>query len=58
MEAVGGGVERTDSTNVCVRYFESQTVVEWICLFLLKTLRCSAPQLVGRLSTLEVGPFH
>ena len=39
MEAVGGGAERTDTTNVCVRYFESQTVVEWICLFLLETLR-------------------
>ena len=39
MEAVGGGVKRADTTNVCVRYFESQTVVEWMCWFLSETLR-------------------
>ena len=39
VEAVGGGVERAGITNVCVSYFGSQTVVDWICLFLLKTLR-------------------
>ena len=39
MKALGGGVERAATTNVCVWYFESQTVAEWICLFLSEALR-------------------